>query len=128
MSTVRGISFEDFDPNNLSAEYTLWAVWTGSHFKTYATRAAALNCFASWYKAVLYEYDAGTGWIRRGVKDVNSASDTCDQCGSPALRDSYGSWDNIGSSFQWRRRNGKITSPPELLHVCAPCRQSVRSG
>lgn len=128
MSKVKGIPFADFDPNNLDGNYTLWAVWTGAHLKTFSTRPAALNCFSSWPTVKLYEYVPGKAWVERAVKDPSNASDVCDRCGTGRLKDTYGNWDRLDAAFQWERRNGKITSPPNLLHVCKPCVGFVRNG
>ena len=124
------ITFDDFDPNALDNGFTLWACWTGRTFRTFSTRAGALTCFSSHWKVKLYEYAPGLGdssgrWLERACKNPSTVSDVCDRCGLPGVKDS---WRFDDGSFQWVRKGGKITSPPELLHVCRSCAGSVRNG
>lgn len=117
--------FDDFDPN--SPALTTWGVWDGQRFKTFASRGAALNSFGSERAAKLYEYIGGTGWLERAYKYPGRDPDVCDRCGDAGLAESYtgGHYSSRGvspsESYQWKRKNGKITSPPELQHVCKPC-------
>lgn len=128
MSVVRGVAFEDFDPNNPGNCGSLWSIWTGTQFKTFSTRAAALNGFAAWHRVKLYEYVPGQGWVEHACKNPNNVDDICDRCGIGGVRDTYGPWGTMGAAFQWERHHGRITSPPKLLHVCKPCSVVVRNG
>lgn len=115
MANLRKIEFEDFTPDGVS----IWAVWDGWCFKTYANRGPALNKFSGGGRAKLYEQVPGTGWVERAVKDGKRP---CDMCGATDL--GYSGY--YERPWVWKRGdNGKITSPPELLCLCLSCRTAA---
>lgn len=132
-------SFDDFDPNTWVDDAPMWAVYTGSRFKAYASRGPALNAVLVARCAKLYELDNGK-WVERAVKPVYKPT-VCDECGQPTL-ESQPSWDrtlrknvvqpgamkyNYGE-YVWRKVRSKIPNPPELVATCRACRPGVVHG
>jgi hypothetical protein len=110
------IAFEDFDPNDINQEWTLWAVYANGRFATYTSRGPALNGFMCRGQAKLYEYVPGQGWVERVVKDGDRP---CDMCGDPDVRADW------NEPYVWKREGSKIASPPELLSLCPACRKAT---
>lgn len=126
------IAFEDFDPNDPAHMGATWMVYTGSWRGVHLApkRATALNRVSAARKAKLYEGVPGKGWVLRAVKGGEHV-DVCDECGGPVV-DSHdqnnGRYSWKSSPYVWRRKNGRIVSPPEMAYVCAPCVPSVEHG
>lgn len=118
MSRLRDTKFQDFDPNDVASHYKLWAIWTGSTFKTYTGRGPALNGFSSWAQAKLYEYVPNKGWVEHAMK-LRNPEDICTSCGGHVKATyTHSPWHGY---YHWRRVNGRVTSPPELMYLCAHC-------
>jgi hypothetical protein len=118
-------SVADFDPNNPNHLQGVWMIYTGSwrgiHFT--AKRPTALNRVSGAHSAKLYEYVPGQGWVLRVFKGDPSHPDVCDLCGGPVKDTLQFDWH---PAYHWRRQNGKIVTPPEMVYVCAFCAPSVQ--
>lgn len=122
------ISFEDFDPNDPAHMDAAWMVYTGSWRGVHLSpkRPTALNRVSAASKAKLYEGVPGRGWVLRAVKG-GVRPDVCDECGGPVVashKDPTNRW-HRSSPYHWRRKQGRIVSPPEMAYVCLPCVPSV---
>jgi hypothetical protein len=125
------ITFEEFDPNN-AEHISVWAVYAGGRFKTYASRGPALTGFANWTKEKLFE-DVDGKWVLRALKNEAVKNDTCDHCGKQGVKESYTQdyyeryrW--LQSAFCWQRVNGprsKISDPLTLMFLCLHCKRQL---
>lgn len=126
------VSFEDFDPNDPAHMGATWLVYTGSWRGLHLCpkRPPALNRVSAADKAKLYESVPGKGWVLRAVKG-GVRPDICDECGGPVAAShaqNNGRYSYQSNPYRWRRRKGRIVSPPELAYVCSPCVPSVEHG
>lgn len=113
---IRGIKFEDFDPNDLERGFPTWAVFKGSSFKTYLDRGHAINAFLQGYQAKLYERVNGR-WEERAVKHgLKRPDDRCEVCGGDAT------W----GRYVFDRERGRLLEPLKLLFTCSDCASDVR--
>lgn len=120
---MSAISFEDFDPNNLTGKDALWGVYAGDAFKAYTKRAHALSRFSGWSKAKIYYYNPqAREWETIGVKDAGPKNYTCDICGGDT-RSGSNRYGNFGK-FVWDRKGGKLADPLTLFYACSDCRNA----
>jgi hypothetical protein len=117
-SYIKGATFDDFDPNHLSKEGELWALYDGQRFRTFAARANVLGAMQHAGKAKLYWMQADGLWREVAVKDGYRKDKRCDWCD-----DDVSGW---GQRWCWRKSGGKIPGPGpdllELLYLCSVCR------
>jgi hypothetical protein len=125
-SYLKDTTFEDFDPNNLSQDAPLWAVYDGHKLKTFTGRGPALQAVMRAYKAKLYEF-ANNVWVERAVKRDRTL-DNCTVCGGPANNPARTDYWAVRPEWLWQKRGGKITNPPELHFACVNCKDAVRYG
>lgn len=121
-------SVTDFDPNNSAHLQGVWMIYTGSWRGIHFThqRPTALNRVSAAGSAKLFEYIPNQGWVLRVFKGDPNRPDCCDLCGGP-VKDSYDGYNKWGwSPYHWKRENGKIVSPPEMVYACAVCAPSVQ--
>lgn len=121
-------TISEFDPNNPAHLQGVWMIYTGSwrgiHFTS--KRPTALNRVSGAGSAKLYEYVHDVGWVLRVFKGDPNRPDSCDLCGGTVKNSGPASYYNPTWGYFWKRSNGKIVSPPEMLYVCATCSPSVR--
>lgn len=119
---VKNVKFEDFDPNNFQNATEVWAIFTGSRFRTFGTRPAVLNAFATNYKAKMYWMQPDGQWRELAVKDTHHPKDRpCDWC-SADEPDNF-SWAS-SHKWVWEKFGGKIPPGPDgvkLLWLCHTC-------
>lgn len=124
---IRSVKFEEFDPNEPSAEQPLWAVFDGYHFKTFSVRGHAMNSFHHKGQAKLYSFVDGR-WVEHATKaPYDRRPQDCQTCRAPLLQKaSYGGGrpHNPGR-YIFDRHCGKLATPLTLLFVCPPCHRTI---
>lgn len=120
---VKGVAFEDFDPNNFQQANEVWAIYDASRFRTFSSRAPVLSAFINQYRAKLYWMQPDGSWRELAVKDGHYLKDrNCDWCG--ASNDQNGGW-GLANKWVWEKFGGKIPPGPDgvkLLYLCSTCR------
>lgn len=130
MSTPDTVTFETFDPNKPDRS-NVWGIYNDHTFKTKSNRPAALNALQSTHRGKLFELVGGT-WTLRATKDpLDLTKPGCEHCGVSLVKAStrYNykkrsyepTHDYIDAKWTWKRKSGRITSPPELLRLCSSC-------